>query len=121
MILLIKISINCTLQKFRPIALGSISIKTAILFAFFILIIGFIIGFKVNIHFFYVLILYFLIQVLYSVYLKNIPLVELFCIASGFILRSISGGIASGILITNWFLLSVWMLALFLALEKRES
>ena len=67
------------------------------------------------------LLIYFLIQIIYSFYLKKIPLIEFFCIASGFIIRSIAGGVASGTFISYWFLLSVGMLSLFIALEKRKA
>ena len=43
------------------------------------------------------------------------------CISSGFLLRAIAGGVSSDLIISPWFLLSVGLLALFLALEKRKA
>ena len=82
---------------------------------------SFIIGFSINIFFGFILILYFLVQILYCFKLKQIPIIEFFCIASGFILRSVAGGVAANIFISSWFLLSVGMLSLFLAVEKRKA
>ena len=58
---------------------------------------------------------------MYCFYLKDIPLIEFFSVASGFIIRSIAGGAASQTFISFWFLLSVGMLSLFIALEKRKA
>jgi 4-hydroxybenzoate polyprenyltransferase len=53
--------------------------------------------------------------------LKNIPLLDLFCISSGFLLRAIAGGLSSNIILSQWFLLTIVLLAFFLAVEKRKS
>ena len=48
-------------------------------------------------------------------------MIEFFCVASGFVLRAIAGGVAAGIFISSWFLFSTGMLSLFLAVEKRKA
>ena len=58
---------------------------------------------------------------MYCIRLKEEPLFDLICIASGFLLRAIAGGISSNLVISPWFLLSIGLLALFLALEKRKA
>jgi 4-hydroxybenzoate polyprenyltransferase len=68
-----------------------------------------------------VVLLYLLIQVGYCLQLKRIPLLDLFCIASGFLLRAIAGGVAASLTLSPWFLLTVGLLALFLAVEKRKA
>ena len=108
-------------KKFRIIASGLVSIKSAIKLSFIFLIISLLIGFSLNNFFGLILILYFFIQILYCFKLKHVPLIEFFCVASGFVLRSIAGGVAAGIYISSWFLLSVGMLSLFLAVEKRKA
>jgi len=64
---------------------------------------------------------YTIIQVAYCLRLKKEPLLDLLCIASGFILRSIAGGVAADVYLSPWFLLTVGLLALFLAVEKRKA
>ena len=108
-------------KKFRAIASGLVSIKSAFIISLVYFSLSLIIGFSINIFFGFILILYFLVQILYCFKLKHIPIIEFFCIASGFILRSIAGGIAANIFISSWFLLSVGMLSLFLAVEKRKA
>ena len=108
-------------KKFRIIASGLVSIQSAIKLSLILLITSFSIGFSLNNLFGIILLLYFSIQILYCFKLKHIPLIEFFCVASGFVLRSIAGGVAAGIFISSWFLLSVGMLSLFLAVEKRKA
>ena len=108
-------------KKFRAIASGLVSIKSAFLLSLVYLSLSLFIGFSINIFFGFILVLYFLVQILYCFKLKHIPIIEFFCIASGFILRSIAGGVAANIFISSWFLLSVGMLSLFLAVEKRKA
>ena len=108
-------------KKFRAIASGLVSIKSAFILSLVYFYLSFIIGFSINIFFGFILLLYFLVQILYCIKLKQIPIIEFFCIASGFILRSVAGGVAANIFISSWFLLSVGMLSLFLAVEKRKA
>ncbi len=68
-----------------------------------------------------VVLLYVLIQVGYCFQLKRMPLLDLFCIASGFLLRAIAGAVAAMLPPSPWFLLTVGLLALFLAIEKRKA
>jgi 4-hydroxybenzoate polyprenyltransferase len=68
-----------------------------------------------------VVLLYGLIQCGYCLRLKQLPLLDLFCIASGFLLRAIAGAAAAGLPPSPWFLLTVGLLALFLAIEKRKA
>jgi len=112
---------NHPTKRFRVIASGLVSIKSAIRLSIIFLVISLIIGLSLNSFFGLILFLYFFIQILYCFKLKNVPLIEFFCVASGFVLRSIAGGVASGIFISSWFLLSVAMLSLFLAVEKRKA
>ncbi len=68
-----------------------------------------------------VLLLYALIQLAYCLHLKRQPLLDILCIASGFLLRAIAGVLGAGIGFSPWFLLTVGLLALFLAVEKRKA
>jgi 4-hydroxybenzoate polyprenyltransferase len=63
---------------------------------------------------------YFIIQVLYSLRLKHIVLVDVFTIASGFVLRIIAGVVIIPVSISAWLYLVASFLALFLALSKRR-
>jgi len=68
-----------------------------------------------------VVLAYALIQLAYCLKLKRQPLLDLFCIASGFLLRALAGLVATGLEASPWFLLTIGLLALFLAVEKRKA
>lgn len=68
-----------------------------------------------------VLAIYFIMQLAYIFRLKHIVLLDIFVIAGGFVLRAIAGAMVISVQITPWWLLSVFLLALFLGLGKRRS
>lgn len=67
------------------------------------------------------LLMYALISLLYSLILKNIPVVDLFCISAGFLIRLQAGGELFQIPISPWLFLTVFLLAVFLSTGKRLS
>ena len=70
---------------------------------------------------FLVLGLYVVIQVNYIVWMKNVVIIELASVASGFILRAWAGAAASHIYVSTWFLVVISFGALFLVVGKRSS
>jgi 4-hydroxybenzoate polyprenyltransferase len=69
-----------------------------------------------------VMLAYILIQgVLYSFFLKNIVILDIFTIAAGFVLRAVAGGVVLDIRITPWLLICMGLLAIFLGLGKRRA
>ncbi len=105
----------------RPIASGLISKNSAVCISIIFLLLVTLISALVNSYLTLILISYFLIQLAYCIKLKSRPLIDLFCISSGFLLRSISGLLASELELSPWFILSVGLLSLFLAVEKRKA
>lgn len=105
----------------RPIASGLIDKKLAFFTSIFLFLITTSASFYINTFLTLLLISYFLIQLAYCLQLKRRPLLDLFCISSGFLLRSFSGLIASELKLSPWFILSVGLLSLFLAVEKRKA
>jgi decaprenyl-phosphate phosphoribosyltransferase len=64
---------------------------------------------------------YLLIQVLYSVRLKHEPVLDLVVITIGFLMRAVAGGVASGLPISQWFLMVAGFGSLFVVAGKRYS
>jgi 4-hydroxybenzoate polyprenyltransferase len=64
--------------------------------------------------------IYFFLQVAYSVRLKHVVILDVFCVAAGFVLRTIAGGEVIGVEISTWLLLCATLLSLFLVLGKRR-
>ena len=103
----------------RPIAAGQISRTKAVTLACCCFAGAFITAFAVNWLFTAMLLLYMGITLFYSVWLKHLPIIDIFCIASGFVIRLFAGGIAFSVVISDWLFLSVFLLALFLSAGKR--
>ncbi len=68
-----------------------------------------------------ILSLYLVISLSYSFYLKQVPVIELGVVASGFFLRAYAGAVASHLYVSSWFLVVISFGALFLVIGKRES
>lgn len=65
--------------------------------------------------------LYFIINIMYCIKLKHIALIDVFIIASGFVIRVICGGMVASILLSHWIIIMTFLLALFIALSKRRD
>ena len=61
------------------------------------------------------------VTVLYSLGLKKVALLDVFIVASGYVLRVLAGSAAAQVAPSHWLLLCTFFLALFLALSKRRS
>lgn len=64
---------------------------------------------------------YVALNIAYCLRLKQIAILDVFIIASGFVLRVEAGGIAAGIELSHWLVLMTFLLALFLAFAKRRD
>ncbi len=64
---------------------------------------------------------YILMNIAYCVKLKQKAIVDVFIIATGFVLRIVAGGFATGIHLSQWIVLMTFLLALFLAFAKRRD
>ena len=64
---------------------------------------------------------YAFITVAYSMWLKHEPVIDLACVASGFIIRAVAGGIAAGVLVSDWFVIVVSFGAMFMVAGKRHA
>lgn len=73
-----------------------------------------------NVLFSLTVITYLLLMVLYSLRLKHMVLLDVFVIASGFILRILAGTVVFSVVISPWLYLVTILLSLFLALNKRR-
>lgn len=108
-------------KRYRPIAAGLVAIPAALALAAALAVLSLSLATWIMPALAGVVLLYGLIQVGYCFQLKRMPLLDLFCIASGFLLRAIAGVVAGGFGFSPWFLLTVGLLALFLAIEKRKA
>lgn len=64
---------------------------------------------------------YVALNVAYSYKLKHVPVVDIFCIAIGFVLRTMAGAMAIGVSLSQWMFITTLCLALYLASIKRRQ
>ena len=108
-------------KRLRPIAAGELSVRTALILAAVTLVAALVVGFLVNPLLAVTVAVYWILQVGYSVFLKNEPIIDLAMVAAGFLLRAVAGGVASGIELSQWFLLVASFGSLFMVAGKRYS
>ncbi len=108
------------LKRLRPLAAGEIAAGTARVAAAGLLAAGLAASLALPRAFTAVLGGYILLQFVYTFGLKRIPYVDVFVIATGFVLRAVAGATALTVRISPWLLLCTFLLALFLALCKRR-
>lgn len=104
----------------RPLASGRLA-KNHAFFAFiFLVLFGLIGAYFLNIYFFLVLLVYLVLQIGYSSWLKHVVIIDVFLIAAGFFLRVIAGALAIRVQISPWLSICTILIALFLAMSKRR-
>lgn len=108
-------------KKFRPIAAGELSSRTAIILAVICLAGSIALAWFTSWQLTIVVALYWILQVLYSILWKNQPIIDLAMVSAGFLLRAVAGGVASGIPLSQWFLLVASFGSLFMVAGKRYS
>lgn len=104
----------------RPIAAGRIPIPMAWALMALLLGAGLAGAWLFSCRFGLVISAYIILQAAYTLWLKQLALVDVFVIASGFVLRVIAGGVAVHCAISPWLLICAFLMALFLALCKRR-
>jgi len=106
-------------KKNRPIASGLISPSAARIYAFLLLAASFFPAAVLPRGYWLWFAAYLLLSVAYSFFLKNQPVFDIFCIASGFVFRLFAGGAVFGVQVSDWLFLTVLLLALYLSAGKR--
>lgn len=108
-------------KKFRPLASGAISKKSALILMAVNFLLGTVIMYMISLQATGVLITYILLNIAYSLYLKHIALLDITIIATGFVLRLFVGSLVTNIPLSMWIVIMTFLLALFLALAKRRD
>lgn len=107
-------------SKNRPIASGEVTIKeSCYLLAFLYVILLFQLWLFPEV--FKVLFVYIILNFAYTYILKHQPVVDIFVIAIGFVLRIIAGAVAIGVQTSSWMLITTLCLALYMAAIKRRQ
>ena len=110
-------------KRFRPIASGMLPINLAYAMAVILIVLA------VGLSFFAtdgaslatVISVYIALQLGYCFGWKHIPVIDIALVSSGFMLRTMAGGVAAGIVLSQWFLLVAAFGSLFMASGKRYA
>lgn len=106
----------------RPLASGKIKPKNAIILMIFCLILVAVISLYIgNAIAALFLILYFVLNIAYSIGLKNVPIIDIVILSSGFVIRLLYGGCITEIEISKWLYLVVTTGSLYMGLGKRRN
>lgn len=108
-------------KRQRPIASGEVSSRTAITGGVLLLTSAIALSFAARWQLSLVVGGYLLQTIAYSVWLKQEAVLDLACVASGFVLRTIAGGVAVGVTISPWFLIVAGSASLFMVTGKRHA
>jgi len=110
------------IKKNRPIASGKLPLWLAWIITF-TFIISSIVYSAVNVgrYFTFSILVYILIQITYSLYFRNVIILDSLVVASLFVLRVFAGGFASNTSISSWLALTTIGISLLLAFGKRRS
>lgn len=105
----------------RPIAAGTVPIPLCLATGALLVLGGLALAAVVGWRFLVVLVLYLCLTGAYSLGLKDVAVVDLAVIASGFIIRAAAGGAAAGVPISQWFLIVASFGSLFMVSGKRHG
>lgn len=108
-------------KKLRPIPAGIIPVQAAVVIAIFLFISAGGFAILVNVQFIICIASYFLLNLFYSFRGKHIVVMDVLCIAMGFVLRVMGGAAAVSVVPTNWIMMGTFFLALFLGFGKRRN
>ena len=106
-------------KRFRPLASGKLPKSVAIVALVVLVLVCVPASFLVQPSFGGIVLFYFVIQIAYCFYLKNVVIIDVFTLASGFVLRAV-GGVVIQVEVSPWLLVCTMLGALFIGLAKRR-
>ncbi|HYN21385.1 MAG TPA: decaprenyl-phosphate phosphoribosyltransferase, partial [Thermoanaerobaculia bacterium] len=108
------------LKRFRPLAAGTLSVPVAVTAVLVLTAVAAAISIQQRGSFGLILGGYLLLNLLYTLWLKHMVILDVMSISLGFVLRVEAGAEASGLEVSRWLFLCTIFLALFLAFSKRR-
>jgi len=108
-------------KKYRPLASGQVSSTLALILAGVLLAIAIPWGFALAPYFGVSVLTYLILNILYSVSLKNVAILDTLIVSSGFLIRTLAGGWLAEVAISQWLVIMVFLLSFFLATAKRRD
>lgn len=116
----LKHDLNHPIKKNRPLAQGLLTVSESVFSALILFLFSIGIAFFVDINFMFVLILYIFLNILYTVYVKHILIVDVLFLSLFFILRVLAGALVISVSASFWLIICTFMLATFIGFGKRR-
>lgn len=107
-------------KSLRPIAAGLVRVPVALTSAFVLAALALVGGWFLSPPVALVILIYLLMNLAYSTWLKRVVILDVMVLAAGFLLRAVAGGLALEVEISNWLILCATLLSLFLGFCKRR-
>jgi len=104
----------------RPLPAGQLKVSYGIAAAIIVILISLAASFFINLYFGLVALSYFLLTTAYTLFLKEVVIIDVLTISFGFVLRVVAGALAIVVEISPWLIICTIFLALLLALAKRR-
>ncbi len=108
-------------KRERPIASGAIGVPTALSLAVAMIATALVVSWLHSRGLGAIVTAYAVLQLVYNLKLKDMVILDVMSIATGFVLRAVAGAAATDLPVSGWFLLCTALLALFLGFEKRKA
>ncbi len=108
-------------KKNRAMASGAINPQMGLVISIISLFVGLCLAYFTQKSFFIVIIAYFLMNIAYTIKLKQVPILDICIIATGFLFRILAGGFIVDIFLSKWLLIMTFLLALLMGFAKRRD
>src|SRR4029079_18795618 len=110
-------------KRNRPLAAGTVNKGTALSISILLFLSAVLIGYFLDptLQFLFVLGLYFTLNIAYSLGFKNIAILDILILAAGFVLRVKAGAVIAKWDTSEWLVIKIYLLALFLSIAKRRD
>jgi decaprenyl-phosphate phosphoribosyltransferase len=108
-------------KRHRPIAAGRVPVRLAYALSVVFFLASLAVSMLASPHLLIVIAVYIAVQLGYCLGLKHQPVIDICIVASGFLIRAIAGGAATGIPLSQWFLLCAGFGSLFMVAGKRYA
>jgi 4-hydroxybenzoate polyprenyltransferase len=107
-------------KRHRPLAAGELSVATAVRFAIVLAAVGIGISVALGGAFLLIALVYLALQFTYSLWAKQVVILDVIAVSAGFVIRAYAGGVAIRVDVSPWLVFITFSLALFLALARRR-
>jgi 4-hydroxybenzoate polyprenyltransferase len=104
----------------RPLPSGKLQVATAFTVSIALAFTGLLIGWIVNVEFGAILLIYIIINIIYTLKLKETVILDVMTIAAGFVLRVVAGAVLISVPTSEWLIICTVLLSLFLGFSKRR-